>query len=263
MLSLLGTSGGLVVAGYAASYGMAKRLRTETTKACVWEVTDSIYYAAHVPVMLYLVGLSLLELDWSTVSGRWHQTTAETRIFLALYVTQSVIHMGVLCMKRDVASPALYAAHHVLSIACYFSALWTGRMHFWGVLDALCEVTNIFLNNLFLFRQLGLSSRMPFAYKVNGACLWLSYVVFRLALFPYWLWLFIGDIRAHPESTWDTINVFERYAYSGTTVLLLVISTLWFGKITRGLLAALGLVSGGGSANEPAVVSTTRARKAD
>ena len=41
----------------------------------------------------------------------------------------------------------------------------------------------------------------------------LGFVFFRLILFPAWLYLFISDMRNHPEQTWDLMNGFERYGY--------------------------------------------------
>lgn len=234
--------------GYFTAHRLAQRLARGSDQ-CVWELADVLFHVPHVPLLLALVGVALSKLGGvammadgdsaSSVRARWHVETTETRVFLALYVVQSVAHIGVLQRKRNVSSPAAYMLHHALSIACYGSALATGRMHFWAVLDALCEVTNIFLNNIFLFRALGWDRTLPTLYVLNGALLWATYVGFRLVLFPVWLWLFWRDVRGWPELTWDRINAFERYAYASTTVLLLAISTLWFGRITQGLLNAV------------------------
>jgi len=58
-------------------------------------------------------------------------------------------------------------------------------------------------------------------------------------LFPAWLLLFWRDVRDDAPLTWHKVNVFERYAYAGTTAALLGISAFWFTKITDGLLSAI------------------------
>ena len=74
-----------------------------------------------------------------------------------------------------------------------------------------------------------------------GLGLWLGFVFFRLILFPAWLYMFIGDMRASPAQTWDLMNHFERYGYIATNFVLLGLSVMWFVPITNGLLKALGL----------------------
>lgn len=235
-----------VVAGYALAFALAC-YTLRGGKGCAWELADVYFHVPFVPVVLYLVVASVVELA-ADVDSRWHRSTDETRAFLALYCAQCTAHVVVLGLKRQVGTPAVYLAHHTLSIACYGHALWTGRMHFWAVLAALCEVTNIFLNNLFLFRALKWDASLPTAYKLNGVFLWLSYIAFRIVLFPVWLLLYHRDVRAHRSQTWDTINLFERYAYASTTLLLLVLSLFWFSKITSGLISAIRPPASGGSA---------------
>lgn len=238
IMEAIAGAGAVVVAGYCASYLLARHTLRGRPE-CPWELADVIFHAPFAPLVIVLVVRAVCELGARGLDGRWLASTWDTRAFLALYVTQSTIHIGVLYLKRQVGSPAAYVAHHVLSVACYGHALWTGRMHFWAVLAALCEITNIPLNNLFIFKMFKWDVRFPLAYTINGALLWLSYLVFRMLLFPLWLLLFARDVREQPERTWDRIDGFERYAYAGTTALLLAISSLWFAKITSGLLSAI------------------------
>ncbi|KAG8470637.1 hypothetical protein KFE25_009058 [Diacronema lutheri] len=235
---MLGGSAMLVTAGYGISYALARHMLRGSGE-CAWELADTFFHVPFVPLVLLLVVQAVHELC-ADVDARWHQATDETRMFLSLYVVQCSTHAVVaLCLKRQVSSPAMYLAHHVVSVVCYGHALWTGRMHFWAVLAALCEVTNIFLNNLFLFRALKWDVSLAAVYKLNGVLLWLSYVAFRIVLFPSWLLLFARDIHAHPGVTWYRVNTFERYAYASTTSLLLAISAVWFAKITSGLVTAI------------------------
>jgi hypothetical protein len=235
---LLAASAILVLAGYVVSLILARHTLVGRSE-CPYELADVYFHFVFVPLVLLLVVRALLELTPLGVEARWHRSTMESRAFLALYVAQSSAHIGILYLKRQVGSPAAYVAHHVLSVACYGHALWTGRMHFWAVLAALCEVTNIFLNNLFLFRTLKWDRTFGLVYKANGVLLWLSYVLFRLVLFPVWLALFARDVTNRREVTWTRVNAFERCAYPITTILLFVISSFWFAKITAGLINAI------------------------
>merc|ERR1712176_250105 len=94
-------------------------------------------------------------------------------------------------------------------------------MHFWGCLDGMCEMSTIFLNNVWLSKEVTIGNKelkelLPaWAYAANGCFLWLSFLVFRIVLFPAWLYMWYSDVRTSPEATWV--------------------------PITRGLLKALGL----------------------
>ena len=129
--------------------------------------------------------------------------------------------------------------HHVLSAACYGSGLLTERMHYFAVLDGCCEVTTIFLNALFLCKCFAPADTLALPKAISGGLLWLTFVFFRLLLFPFWLYTFISDCNAQPATTWETINGFERYAYVLVTVFLLVLSAHWFVPITKGMLKAM------------------------
>jgi len=137
------------------------------------------------------------------------------------------------------ADKILMTVHHVVSIICYGGAIATLRMHWWACLDGCCEVTTIFLNNLLLFRAMDYKGVFN---SLNGVCLWLSFIVFRLVLFSYWLYQFYMDVSNYPDETIRKTTLFERTVYPCTTILLLLMSTLWFGSITKGMLKALGII---------------------
>ena len=82
-------------------------------------------------------------------------------------------------------------AHHVLSIVAYSGGLSTGRMLFWGNFDGCCEITLIFLTVLQASKLKGGTFRIAGPLLlINGICLWLSFLVFRIVLFPVWLYMF-------------------------------------------------------------------------
>ena len=135
--------------------------------------------------------------------------------------------------------------HHIISSIAYGGGLLTGRLHFWAVFDGCCEVTTIFLSALFLVKTHFPPGTHGVVEAVSGLGLWFAFVVFRLALFPAWLYLWYRDVQEHPEFAWDGLLPLERYFYPFVTVTVFVLSCVWMVPITKGILKALGLIGGG------------------
>jgi hypothetical protein len=210
-------------------------------------LADSLVSLALYPILLLSAIAGVLDLR-STVELRWRGRTFFSTFFQTLYVTRCLLHGGVLFMQRmSLADLILMIVHHVLSICCFSGALFTGNMHYWACLNGTCEATNIFLNNVWLFKAVyvkneRLQDYLPRTHIVNGVFLWLSYVVFRLLLFPYWIWTWFLDVTDHKALTWDRVSPYERYFYPSVTVFLLLISVMWFTKITQGLVKAVNSI---------------------
>jgi len=173
-----------------------------------------------------------------------------------MYVTRCLLHVPVMMMQDiSMRDTLLYLMHHSLSVLCFGGALCSGNMHYWSCLDGCCEVTNFFLNNVYLFKHViikgdSLQTRHPVLYVIIGAFLWITYLVFRIFLFPYWMYTWYVDVRNAPTRSWDTVSDFERYLYPSVTVFLLFLSIFWFMAITRGLLKAVTAATGSnGSSN--------------
>jgi len=209
-----------------------------------WSLADSIASLALYPMLMWAAFQGALELRHD-VESRWRGTTAASYLFQVLYVTRCVLHIGVLFMQRMSSRDLwLMLLHHTLSIASFGGALVTRNCHYWACLDGCCEVTNIFLNNVWIFKEvtirgLRLQELLPRLYIINGVFLWVSYLVFRLLLFPYWLYTWHSDVTLAADLTWDRISNYERYFYCSVTVFLLVLSTVWFIPITSGLVKAV------------------------
>ncbi|CAE8591432.1 unnamed protein product, partial [Polarella glacialis] len=135
--------------------------------------------------------------------------------------------------------------HHILSALCYLGSLGTGRMHFYATLDGCCEVTTCLLNGVFAFKFFSPrdDSKHWCAKALLGTFLWLGFVVFRLLLFPAWLWSFYSDVTQHPSESWDRITVAERFGYPMVTIFLLCVSLAWMTPITKGFFKVLGIQS--------------------
>ena len=178
-----------------------------------------------------------------TVTSRWEDRSPASTAFLWIYVIRQLISFPFVFVGGMKASDkVLMTIHHVVSIVAFGSGLHTGRMHWFATLDGCCEITTIFLSILLLFRAVSYKGVLN---TVNGVVLWMTFLVFRLALFPFWLWQFRSDLVAHPAETSAKVNTFELYFYPTTTLLLLAMSTMWFISITKGMLKSVGLLSAG------------------
>lgn len=209
-----------------------------------WNLADTIASIVLYPLLMWHAFRGTYELRHN-IESRWFGITDASRLFQVLYVTRSTLHIGVLFMQRLSRRDLwLMVIHHFLSISAMGGALLLGTCHYWACLNGCCEVTNIFLNNVWLFKEvqvkgLRLKELLPRVYVVNGLLLWISYVIFRLLLFSYWLYSWYSDTTSARERTWEKITVYERYYYASVTVFLLAVSTMWFYPITKGLVKAV------------------------
>lgn len=204
-----------------------------------------------IPFYVLMVALAM----WATydlcgdVTTRWHGVTPASFYFMLLYVTRMTTHMPIqwVVLQSDPKLRLQMTAHHLLSVFCFGNALVTTRMHFWANFDGCCEFSTVFLNMVFGFKWVFPKDPPTcfIAQSLTGVMLWIGFVVFRLILFPMWLWMFYQDITTDPEESWDTVTTMERFLYPSVTLFLLVLSTIWFVPITKGLLKALGLAGKG------------------
>eukprot|EP01126_Amoeba_proteus_P030314 TRINITY_DN2_c1_g1_i6.p1 TRINITY_DN2_c1_g1~~TRINITY_DN2_c1_g1_i6.p1 ORF type:complete len:247 (-),score=13.48 TRINITY_DN2_c1_g1_i6:237-977(-) len=190
-----------------------------------------------VPYYLWLVwlcGNSVYEA-YDTVEGRWLHVSWYERHFLLSYILKMLAHIPILVVTEPRSAP-LMVIHHLLSLTCYGYALYDQRMLWWGALDGLCEITTIFMNNLYLLRELGLKDKYPIVTLINGFLFWLTYIIFRLILFPVWLGGVYYDITYHSSIVnWESFSPIQRFLYPFTNLVLFVLSCSWFWKINKGL----------------------------
>jgi hypothetical protein len=89
------------------------------------------------------------------------------------------------------------------------SRRYVGVGHYFVCLDGCCELCTWLLNNVFLMKELGLDKIQPL-FALNGLLLWLSYIVFRLVLFPAWLYVYFTDTMSHPHTTLAFLTSVEQ-----------------------------------------------------
>ncbi len=74
---------------------------------------------------------------------------------------------------------------------------------------------------------------------MNGAILWITFVLFRLILFPYVnykvydLWT---KLKAEDTERWNQVYWAELIGLPGTITVLFVMSSFWFYKIHTGIM---------------------------
>ena len=124
----------------------------------------------------------------------------------------------------------LTIVHHAAVIsACCISLIYRPAM-LYSCLAGMCEVTNVFLNNVFLFREREIPD---LAVAANGVLLWLSFIVFRLVLFPATLLMFLRDRGV------DAMPLGARWVIASGLTVGFALSIWWFVPITKGMLKKL------------------------
>ena len=196
------------------------------------------FHLLFVPVLV-VCSLHSVYVLGDNVESRWHATTTTAYINMLLTCAEDVVHLPVLWFSKDCTMSMVlqYVVHHALTCVGLGTMLYTSRMHYFACLGGLCEITNVFLNTILTFQYLGLPRGKM--YIVCGFLLWLSFVFFRLMLFPYWLYVFYTDVQSNPTTTWDMVSPLERYQYPFANFVLLVLSAIWFVPITKGLIKAV------------------------
>lgn len=174
--------------------------------------------------------------------GTWHHVaTQASRVsdsnghidnFAILYIASNVVQALGQVQTESGLFLCQLMAHHILSIGCFTGGFYFDRLRFWTALAGLCEVTNLFLVWVFVAKEAPYIKKHRW-YALNGVMLWITFVVYRLVLFPIWLYMWYSDQMP------ATLHPFEKYGYPATIWGLLVLSTLWFRQVHNGLKKSL------------------------
>ncbi|KAJ1458751.1 hypothetical protein M885DRAFT_512555 [Pelagophyceae sp. CCMP2097] len=232
------------LAASAASYRCGARLAG--SKGATWksrlEDMDKILLSPYFAAVGILALYASFELS-DSVESRWRGSTRASRVASLLYCVKMASDVPVqwFTLANEPAKRLQMTAHHALSFVAIGNGLFFRRMQFFACLAMCSEVTTVFLNAVMALKHFTDTSKGPakFAVTASGLLLWLTYVVFRLFLFPCWFYVFVTDSLERTSETWSTISVFEQIFDPCVIALLLFLSVLWFGKITQGLLKAL------------------------
>jgi len=218
-----------------------KSVISNPTTAQRFETADLLFSLPFYILLFVLALQGSIDLQ-GDVNSRWHGITFSSRLFQILYVVRMSLHCPIQWVVLA-SNPKLrlqMTAHHVLSIICFGGSLLTLQMHFWATLDGCCEFTSIFLNVVYAYKSFAPERQNSIFAQLSGVLLWIGFLVFRMALFPMWLYLMYIDATKNPADSWDSVNAVLKIGGPCVTVFLLVISSTWFVPITKGLLKALG-----------------------
>ena len=129
--------------------------------------------------------------------------------------------------------------HHFVAIAANGGILLTGKLHFYASWIGIVEGTNPCLSAVFLPKRHTVESKwMVF----GGIGLFFGFLGLRVINLPLVLWCSMLDF----ESAKETKNILPQFILGQTVIVLLwVLSTFWFVKITRGVMKALSPKSSG------------------
>ena len=191
------------------------------------------------------------------VESRWHGASDVCMYAMLLHVGQSLYESCLFFVHRK---PLVYQLHHVIVVLSYGLALYCGRMHFWAAWAGLVESTNI---NLCILQMMVISGvgRGSLGETLNGACLWLLYLVFRVLMLPAWLIAFYSDAAENYARSYGAFDdaaadvamphrLLHRIVPC-SIVGLWLICLLWFDALTKGMLKALrGGEAGKGTSKE-------------
>lgn len=197
------------------------------------------------PGLLYYSFSTTMQL-YSTLDDRWFGHCPQGLEFMRLYISTQLFQSFIdLASPGSLSSKIPMLAHHVLSSYCYGSSIFLQRMQFFASFDGNCEATTPFLMVLNLGRTKGggveewVKAKLGPLWVVNGLFLWLTFIVFRLLMFPLWLYVFFKDIYSMPNSSWERLTWNELTVYPVVTLFLLVLSFGWFLRIHAGLMKAV------------------------
>jgi len=211
-------------------FGICFFLVPETHKHRRWSVGDLLFSVPYYPFISLLAINSVFTLY---DKDHFFDFVPSSYLCLLFYAAGNIIHIPVTFLKtQDLTFKFQLLLHHLLSITCYVNGLYTLSMHFYGTLDAICEISTIYLNFVFLFKEF---NAPPLLQTVNGIILWITYLFLRIFLFPRWLYMFSTEIR-NDDTIWDRLNWIEKWITPITTLILFILSSLWMISLTKGLV---------------------------
>lgn len=207
-----------------------------------WALTDFLASVIICPSLFLSALIGAVQLGHD-LEMRWHGVTASSRLFMLMYVVWCFVHVFVvLNRKMSPKDLALMLIHHALSIASYSCGLLGGVVHYFGMLDGMSELTNVFLTNVYLYKNITIKDKQLETYLpkwlilINGVCLWLSFIAVRLFIFPYVLYAMYMDGQANWARTWGYLPIYQSCLYICANSFLSIASAVWFVPITKGLL---------------------------
>ena len=175
-----------------------------------------------------------------TPSDRWGGRSVIGKLAGVLICADNLCQLPVQFAKKVPLSKSwTVLVHHVAQTGTFLLGLHTGRCHFWGILATVSEGTNPPISVVFTLKECNLdatSARSPSSsfYMLASTVCWLSFVAFRMLLYPSWLLAFASDLLLYPAISFDRTSGVELILYPCVMALMFYLSVLWFKPLTEG-----------------------------
>lgn len=221
-MELVGIDVGLVLGSMALVHVTTRDL----------ELTQLLWWYPFVFILVYYAGIASSKLGFS-VDDRWLGTCPESYIFLRLYVAAQCAMIPIEALvEQPLAKKAMMITHHLVSVLAFVYGIYTRTNHWFGAMSGLSEVSTIFLEGLLVARRFNL----PFFMTLNGAGLWLSFVIFRVILFPTVILVFVLDAVFYTDRSWDKAEGPFKFFVVPCILVMFALSLSWFTKIHKGFM---------------------------
>ena len=245
----------LIIAGRLFSYLVARLFFSLSSD--VPSTADNLYSICFHTYLGYLAVQACLSL-YHSVESRWNGQTSQSHSYILLFVLDNTLHMPMQVAKKVTTTKNVTVlGHHILSNLCYVVALYGGHMHFWACLAGISEITNPPLSISFTLKELGCDrGSLKHVYRLALLTVCMSFLAFRIVLFPFWLYLFARDSLYHSTIVVCTSTVFERSIYVSVILVILALSCKWLVPLTIQLLKALNGAEAAEDDAKPRVTAT-------
>lgn len=229
------------VAAYAVCWKVSERLMPKAPDRAF--AADALYGLFYYPALVLLALDATFRL-YADVTTRWEGTVPSSQILGRLLLSRMLVHIPYLFLKKrteDRRMLPLYLTHHAIVIVVYGLGTFRGRAHFWGAVNALCEVTNCFCTVIELFACVSSETKERWKPLHRWSSTWfgISYCVLRLTLFPMVFVWYMSDVITHPDLSWAKVGNAERIMYPLANLMVFGLSVAWALPVVRGTLRRL------------------------
>lgn len=201
------------------------------------ELTQLLWWYPFVFILVYYAGIAAYTLG-ATVDSRWLGTCDESYAFLRLYVAAQCAMIPIEgLVDQPLSKKAMMITHHGVSVLAFVYGIHARTNHWFGAMSGLSEVSTIFLEGLLVARHRAFKGRLPASFlTVNGAGLWLSFVLFRIILFPTVILIFVLDATFYTDRSWNKATGPFKFFIIPSILVMFALSLSWFTKIHKGFM---------------------------
>lgn len=243
----LGSTGASSVLVFYLLFKLSPYLSNATKTYSSLSQKDKIDWDSRVSSTLHAVAISALAAylilckdvfsDNTSIPELWKDPplkrhTQVSNAALGLSVGYFVLDIGLIVRHFPWMGGPEMLTHHIAAFLSVALASFTGQAHLYTLLLLSTELTTPFVNARWFYDQLGWRSAP--IYKVNGVCLFVSWLFGRIVLFM-WFFKHMWDHRAEIADLRTDVQILILTV----PPLLFILNVFWFGKIVRGLYKLL------------------------